>query len=314
MDVTNAKALAATAGRSYVVRAVANIHGESDDAGYATNHPEFPAAGPADYGAALIQWQKDLETTVKAVTNQTQPVPMFISQLSGWYRTTTSKVAQYQLDAHVAAPGKVILIGPSYPYDINGSDCLHYTSASSRRIGEYFAKVYTKVVLGGEAWEPVRPKKITRVDNVVPRAVLRSEAAARLRHRQRAGGRGARLCLHGRRGRCHHGRRDLGRRQREDHARQDAHRHDEPLLRAEPAAPRGSGGGLHASRGNVRRSVRSHDRREESPRRPARQPPRFPTIRRPRAIRPRSSTGWCSSRHPCSSEGRLRRPTRIIAP
>lgn len=167
MDVTNAKAFATAAGRSYVVRAFANIHGESDDIGYATGHAEFPQAGPADYGAALVQWQTDLEATVKAVTNQTQPVPMFISQLSGWYRTTTSQVAQYQLDAHVAAPGKVILIGPSYPYDINGDDCLHYTSFGSRRIGESFAKVYTKVILGGETWEPVRPKSVTHTDNVV---------------------------------------------------------------------------------------------------------------------------------------------------
>ncbi len=167
MDVTNAKAFAGTLGRSYVVRAIANIHGESDDIGYSLGHPEFPQAGPADYGAALVQWQADLETTVKAVTNQTQPVPMFISQLSGWYRSQTSRVAQFQLDAHVAAPGKVILIGPSYPYGINGNDCLHYTSDGSRRIGEYFGKVYTRVVLGGEKWEPVRPKTITRTDKVI---------------------------------------------------------------------------------------------------------------------------------------------------
>ena len=166
-DVTNAKAFATAMNRSYVVRAVANIHGESDDTGYALNHPEFPLAGPADYGAALVKWQKDLESTIQAASGQTEAVPMFISQLSGFYRTQTSKVAQFQLDAHVAAPGRVILIGPSYPYDINADDCLHYTSQSSRRVGQYFGKVYTRVVLAGQVWEPVRPKAITRVDNVV---------------------------------------------------------------------------------------------------------------------------------------------------
>ena len=169
-DVTAAQAIATSQGKSYVVRAVANVHGEADNDAYdaVPSSSEFPGLnGLADYGAGLVKWQSDFESTIKSVTKQAQPVPMFISQISGWTAAKASRVAQYQLDAHANAPGKVILVGPSYPFDIDPQDCLHFSSASSRRLGEYFAKAYAKVVLGGEVWEPVRPKAITRTGAVI---------------------------------------------------------------------------------------------------------------------------------------------------
>jgi hypothetical protein len=174
MEVESAKALAAAAGKSYVVRAVATIHGESDDYSWANGGWEFPLAAHdgtpneiKDYADGLIEWQDDYETSIKAITGQSVPVPLLVSQTSGWNYGAYSRVAHDQLRAHVLAPGKVILIGPSYFMQLNQSDCNHFTSEGVRTLGEYFAKVYAHVVLGGQTWEPLRPRTVTRAGNVI---------------------------------------------------------------------------------------------------------------------------------------------------
>ena len=130
-QVTSAKALATAAGKTYVVRAVTAIHGESDDYGYAVGTPEFPIDGTdgsyrsiTSYGDGLLEWQRDYEAGIKAITGQTQPVPLLISQFSGWNDVATSAVTQFQYEAHVRSNGKVVLVTPAYVLDW-ASDCRH---------------------------------------------------------------------------------------------------------------------------------------------------------------------------------------------
>ena len=172
-EVTSAKALAAAAGLTYVVRAAVTIHGESDHYSYVNGSQEFPMAGTdgvpnkiKDYSDGLVEWQQDYEASVQAITGQVQPVPLLVSGISGWTTTRTSKVAQWQLDAHVRAAGKVVYVTPSYPMTVR-NDCLHFDNKGYRKLGEYFAKVYSRVVFGGQKWEPVRPKAIARAGAVV---------------------------------------------------------------------------------------------------------------------------------------------------
>lgn len=172
-EVASAKALAAAAGKTHVVRAVVAIHGESDHYSYVAGTQEFPLPGTdgvpneiKDYSDGLVEWQVDYETSVKAITGQAQGVPLFISAISGWTSTRTSAIAQWQLDAHIRAPGKVVYVTPAYPLSVLG-DCLHFDSTGQRRLGEYFAKAYARVVLGGSTWEPVRPKSISRGGSVI---------------------------------------------------------------------------------------------------------------------------------------------------
>jgi hypothetical protein len=172
-QVADAKAIATAAGKTYVVRAVTAIHGESDDFGYATGTPEFPLDGSdgkskslASYADALIEWQRDYEAGVKAITGQTQPVPLFVSQVSSWNDTPTGTVAFMQLEAHLRARGKVIVVAPGYLFDF-ASDCRHYTNHAERRLGEYFGKAYARTIVDGRPWEPLRPDKITHAGNVV---------------------------------------------------------------------------------------------------------------------------------------------------
>jgi hypothetical protein len=171
-EIKDAMALAAAAGKSYVVRAVCAVHGESDHYSYTTTSSEFPNVSSDgtgiihDYKEALFEWQRDYENDVRALTGQKQRVPLLISQLYGWNDVPYSKLAQLQLDAHIESLGKVVMIGPGY-FLPGVTDCKHYTNEGYRRLGEYFGKVYAKVVLGGETWEPVRPKLVARAGNVV---------------------------------------------------------------------------------------------------------------------------------------------------
>lgn len=180
--------LAVAQGKTHAVRAVTVIHGESDHNGSLGDFPMRGSDGVAgkitNYADALIEWQEDYQAGVKAITAQAEPVPLFVMGISGWTGPQTyagepesprySPLAAQQYDAHVRAPGKVILVGPGYFVDQGtrgGNDtspeCLHQSIVGERQIGEYFAKVYAKVVFKGEAWEPVRPKTVTRVANVV---------------------------------------------------------------------------------------------------------------------------------------------------
>ncbi|MBX3226212.1 MAG: hypothetical protein KIT84_28430 [Labilithrix sp.] len=173
-EVAAAKKLAEEAKKSYVVRAVVAVHGESDHYSYSDGSQEFPLDGTdgtkdaiKDYADGLVEWQRDYEASVKAITGQAQPVPLFVSQISGWNDLVASRIAQWQLDAHERAPGKVVLVTPAYAIPLSQEDCLHYTNEGSRRLGEYFAKAYARVVFEGRAWEPVRPKSITLAGAVI---------------------------------------------------------------------------------------------------------------------------------------------------
>jgi hypothetical protein len=189
MQVTAAKDIATNVyAKTHVVRGVTVIHGESDQYGYGdnnNNHPEYPLVGTdgtankiKEYDDAMIEWQADYEAGIKAITGQVQPVPLFVAGLSGYTRASAAAqsrmmVANFQLSAHVRAPGKVVLVAPGYIFDYayQGNpltpQCRHYSIAGQKHLGEYFAKAYAQVVFKGQPWEPLRPLTITRVANVV---------------------------------------------------------------------------------------------------------------------------------------------------
>lgn len=155
-QVTAARDITQKTGLTYVVRAVTNVHGESDH-----------IAGNAAYEQNLVEWQADYEKDVRAITLQPEPIPMFQTQVSSWtrYGQATSLIPQAQLDAHVKNQGKIILVGPKYflPY----ADGVHLTGQGYRWLGEYYAKAYRTVVLEGRAFEPVRPKSARIAGNDV---------------------------------------------------------------------------------------------------------------------------------------------------
>jgi hypothetical protein len=168
MQVADAKALADAGGHPYAVRAVTAIHGESD---HVTR--QFPLGGTdgtadslATYADAMLEWQRDYDASIRAITGQAESTPLFISQMSNWNDRPNSEIPIQQLDAHVRSGGRVVLIGPAYslPY---ARDCIHLTNHGERHLGEYFAKAYFRVVLEGGVWEPLRPRQVTAAANVL---------------------------------------------------------------------------------------------------------------------------------------------------
>jgi hypothetical protein len=172
-QVDDAITLAKAAGKSYVVRAVTAVHGESDDFAYATNTQEFPLDGTdgtfksvTSYADALLEWQRDYETAIRGKTGQKLAIPLLVSQHSGWNDIATSAVAQMQYDAHVRSAGKVVLVTAGYPLEYH-ADCRHYSNHGEGQLGEYFAKAYARIVVAGLPWEPVHPKKVSIADSVI---------------------------------------------------------------------------------------------------------------------------------------------------
>lgn len=117
------------------------MHGETDSAS-------------TTYQADIEQWQIDYENDIKAITGQSGIIPIFHSQNSSF--GSIPKAAYAMLSAYEANPSKSILVGPKYflQYAVDG---VHLTNHSYRRLGEYYAKAWNKVIVQGGVWSPLRP-------------------------------------------------------------------------------------------------------------------------------------------------------------
>jgi len=174
-QVDDAKRIAAAKGKSYVVRAVTTIHGGSDHYDLYDPNPGYEldfvqkndgTGVVGNYAEALLEWQRDYETEIQKRTGQSEPVPLLVSQFGSWTNVVYSEIPVRQLEAHVRAPGKVLVVTPNYPFE-HYSDCNHYTNYSQRRLGAYFAKAYQKAIVEGGTWEVVRPLKVERAGRVI---------------------------------------------------------------------------------------------------------------------------------------------------
>jgi lysophospholipase L1-like esterase len=115
----------------------------------------------------LAQWQQDFDADLRGLTGQTTAIPLFNTQYSSWTEyDATSPIPIAQLRAHVDHPGKVIVVGPRYPF-LYGPDGVHLTNEGYRMMGEYYARAYRRVVVEHGTWEPLRPKSIARTAAVV---------------------------------------------------------------------------------------------------------------------------------------------------
>ena len=152
-------ALAATDGRSYGVGAVAITHGEAD-------------AGNPYYEDELFQMQQDYTADVQALTGQTEPVVLLVSQQNSVPNTlpgdvgsgSASTLAQWKVG--VDHPGLAICIGPKYQYPYF-SDGVHLISDGYDRLGEKYGEVYHHAVVLGDGWQPLQPVSATASGNVI---------------------------------------------------------------------------------------------------------------------------------------------------
>lgn len=136
---------------TYGVKAVTVVHGEADG-----------NAGSLTYDADVIEWQADYEADIQAITGQTEAIPILHTQMSA---IAGSDVPLAQLRAHIARPGRIILVGPKYHLPtVDGS---HLTNEGYRQLGEEYGKVYYRVIVRGETWQPLRPMAVSIAGAVI---------------------------------------------------------------------------------------------------------------------------------------------------
>jgi hypothetical protein len=142
-EVTALARLATAAGARYEVGAVTLTHGEAD--------AEL-ASYEDDIAALALAYDQDL----RAITGQTRPIPLILSQQHADPVTglSTSTVAQWKLG--VDYPGKIYCAGPKYQYAY-ATDHIHLLAGQYDRLGIKYAEVFDQVVVQGNDWQPLQP-------------------------------------------------------------------------------------------------------------------------------------------------------------
>lgn len=142
--------LATAAGKSYGVGAITVVHGECD-------------AGNASYGEALLQLHADYDGDLRAITGQSQPLQMLVSQQNSTGNRAASTLAQWRLG--LERPADFACVGPTYQYE--SADGTHLVSRGYQQLGEKFGQVYFERVVRGRRWQPLQPLEVRRSGRVI---------------------------------------------------------------------------------------------------------------------------------------------------
>ncbi len=151
-QVSGGHTTAAAAGLSYIMQALTWAQGEADT-----------SAGTlyATYKAALKQLRSDIDADVKAVSGQTQNVPLITYQVASHkhYGVAYPQIALAQLDAAIE-DANIHACCPMYIFEYN-TDFVHLPGWSYKWLGAYYGLVYKRVVIDGLTWDVVRPLSFT---------------------------------------------------------------------------------------------------------------------------------------------------------
>lgn len=148
-QVTAAKAIAESRQQPYSVAALCLLHGETDIDFNNTN-----------YAANLLEWQTDFNGDIKAITGQSQDIPMFACQQS--YRKTDAETSQTAYNVYQAwktSPASVVLLGARYTYgcQTGTQSSLHISSHAQRWHGGLYAEAISARVFNSVDWKPLTP-------------------------------------------------------------------------------------------------------------------------------------------------------------
>ncbi len=152
-EVTAIDRLAKAAGKTYGVGGIILTHGETD-------------CGNSNYESDIRKLWSDYNEDIKAITGQTQKIPLFVVQqhscpYSGW---SVGTLAQWK--AGVDYPGDIICIGPNYQR-LYHSDNVHLVAQGYQQLGEKYGQVYYERVVLGNDWQPLQPTSASKSGNVI---------------------------------------------------------------------------------------------------------------------------------------------------
>lgn len=147
-----ARVIAELNGLDYDVRYVSWIHGETDR-----------DKSEAVYKGYLVELQADLTADLNAISGKSGDVILVCDQTSSWTASgqTTSEVPFAQLAAALESGGKILCVGPKYPFDHRSDDGIHLPGPSSRRLGCYHGRA-VREHRAGRGWRPLRCAGVTR--------------------------------------------------------------------------------------------------------------------------------------------------------
>ncbi|WP_437668891.1 dockerin [Sorangium sp. So ce131] len=147
--------LAQAAGKTYGVGAIFLTHGETD-------------SGSSTYGEEVVKLWSDYNADLKALTGQTENIPLFISQQHGYpsgaNQRAVSTLTQWRLG--VEHPGDIVCTGPKYHLPGFG-DGVHLSAAGYQQMGEKYGQIYFEKVVMGRDWQPLQPTRVERSGRVV---------------------------------------------------------------------------------------------------------------------------------------------------
>jgi hypothetical protein len=132
-------------------------HGEAD-------------AGNSSYANDIYAFLGDYNADLPALTGQTGPIPMLVSQQNSVPAdagsVSTSAVQVWK--AGVDHPGEIVCTGPKYQYSYaNDGAHVHMSAHEYERVGEKYAQVYFERVVLGHDWQPLQPISATMSGNVI---------------------------------------------------------------------------------------------------------------------------------------------------
>jgi len=122
-------------GSDYVCHYVGWIQGEADanqETAYGT------------YRTMLENLQSDIETDAQAVSGQSEPIPMLISQVTAYSRKNHG-VARAQFDA-ARDSDRIFIVTSSYRFPYGGN--IHFTNVGAKLNGAYFGRAHDALLQG----------------------------------------------------------------------------------------------------------------------------------------------------------------------
>lgn len=142
------KAKSLNAGKSYHVPVVPWIQGENNavSGGLQTSY--------AEYKSKLSQLQIDVDSDVKAITAQTDPVRFITYQMS-YAARTWSDIAKAQLDL-ARENDNFMLATPMYHFPY-ATDNIHLTNVGYKWMGAYFGRAYKQYMVEGRKPDFINP-------------------------------------------------------------------------------------------------------------------------------------------------------------
>ena len=151
IEVKAVQRLATAAGKTYGIGAITLTHGESD-------------SGNPAYESAMVQLWTDYNTDLRAITGQTQSIPMLVSQQNSVNDNSPSTLAAWRVG--VDHPGDIVCTGPKYqyPYYMDG---IHLITNGYEMLGEKYAQVYFERSVLGHDWQPLQPTTVERSGQVI---------------------------------------------------------------------------------------------------------------------------------------------------